>query len=333
MAENYLITGYHGAPHVTAENDRGINAAIFGAGRYVLDVGEKFRAEYIGNNTIRMYDGKLCDNGAAAGIPAGEYVDLVISNASQLMKRNDLIVFQYSQDASTLIESGAFVVLQGIETSGTPADPVLSQSDLLSGTASFDQMALWRVSVSGATISAPVQLYELANTNSEALEALAEIEGDITALETKVNANTTNISSISSQYNTLSQTVNNTAAKLPTNIAWTNLTVGSTYFSSVEQPKYSVYGKIVSVKGVVKAKSDIGYLLQPVLASGIPSAYRPSSLEVKLCATNAATYGTFLCQVTTAGEIKSMGFKPYASGEIDDIPANTELRFNLTYRI
>lgn len=155
MAKNYLITGYWGEPHVTAENDRGIHAAAFGTGRFVLPVGEQFKAEYIGNNTIRMYDGKLIDNGAAAGIPAGEYVDLLISNAGQGMKRNDLIVFQYSQDASTLIESGVFVVIQGAETVGTPSDPTLTQSDLLSGKATFDQMALWRVTVSGTDIGTP----------------------------------------------------------------------------------------------------------------------------------------------------------------------------------
>lgn len=158
---NYLITGYWGEPHVTAENDRGINAAIFGTGRFVLPVGEQFRAEYIGNNTIRIYDGKLMNNGAAAGIPAGEYVDILIANASQGMKRNDLIVFQYSQDASTLIEKGEFVVIQGNETSGTAADPTLTQEDLLTNRATFDQMALWRVPVSGTAISTPVQMFEV----------------------------------------------------------------------------------------------------------------------------------------------------------------------------
>ncbi len=161
MADNYLITGYWGEPHVTAENDRGINAAMFGTGRFVLPVGEQFKAEYIGNNTVRVYDGKLMDNGAAAGIPVGEYVDLLISNAGQGMKRNDLIVFQYAQDASTLIESGTFVVIQGEETTGTASDPALEQEDLLSGTATFDQFALWRVAVSGTTISAPVQVFDV----------------------------------------------------------------------------------------------------------------------------------------------------------------------------
>jgi hypothetical protein len=161
MAENYLITGYWGEPHVTAENDRGINAATFGTGRFVLPVGERFRAEYIGNNTVRLYDGKLMDNGAAAGIPVGEYVDLLIANAGQNMKRNDLIVFQYSMDASSMIESGKFVVIQGAETRGTASDPVLTQGDLLSGKATFDQFAMWRVPVSGTTISAPVQLFSV----------------------------------------------------------------------------------------------------------------------------------------------------------------------------
>lgn len=166
MTDNYLITGYWGEPHVTAENDRGINAAMFGTGRFILPVGEQFRAEYIGNNTVRMYDGKLMNNGAAAGIPAGEYVDLLISNAGQGMERNDLIVFQYSQDSSTLIESGKFVVIQGTETDGTASDPELIQEDLLTNKATFDQMALWRVSVSGTTISAPVQVFEVYEVNS-----------------------------------------------------------------------------------------------------------------------------------------------------------------------
>lgn len=175
MADNYLITGYWGEPHVTAENDRGINAAMFGTGRFVLPVGEQFQAEYIGNNTIRMYDGKLMDNGAAAGIPVGEYVDLLIANAGQGKKRNDLIVFQYSQDASTLIESGVFTVIQGTESSGTASDPALTQADLLSGEAAFDQMALWRVPVSGTTISAPVKLFSVSK-DLPGLKAWAEGE-------------------------------------------------------------------------------------------------------------------------------------------------------------
>ncbi len=159
MPNNYLITGYWGEPHVTAENDRGIHASMFGAGKFVLPVGKQFEATYIGNNTIRMYDGKLIDNGAIAGIPAGEYVDLRIYNAGSGMKRNDLIVFEYKRDSSTNIESGTFTVLSGAETSGTPVDPLLTYSEnLLEGNAWRDQIALWRVTVEGTTIGDPVRI-------------------------------------------------------------------------------------------------------------------------------------------------------------------------------
>lgn len=161
---NYLITGYHGEPHVTPENDRGINASIFGTGRFVLPVGEQFRAEFIGNNTVRMYDGKLMDNGAAAGIPVGEYIDFLIPNAGQGMNRDDHIIFQYSLDPSTLVESGTFTVVQGEEyqlSAGTGTVPELTQSDLLTGEATLDQMALWRVPVSDVTISAPVRVFDV----------------------------------------------------------------------------------------------------------------------------------------------------------------------------
>ena len=155
MADNYLITGYRGEAHVTAENDRRIHAAAFGTGRFVLPIGEQFRAEYIGSNKIRIHSGMLMDNGTAADIPIGETVDLSVYNAGQGMKRNDLIVFAYTKNSSTLIESGVFKVVMGTETSGTPSDPTLTQNDLLSGNAVVENMPLWRVTVSGTSIGTP----------------------------------------------------------------------------------------------------------------------------------------------------------------------------------
>lgn len=167
MADNYLITGYWGEPHITPENDRGIHASIWGAGRFVLPIGERFKAEYIGNNIIRMYDGKLIDNGAVAGIPAGEYVDMSIANAGQGMIRNDVIVFQYHKDITTQVESGSFVVVRGVEVSSGAADPTLTQEDLLTDEAVTDQMPLWRVTVSGSNIGSPVQMFSVAKTVSD----------------------------------------------------------------------------------------------------------------------------------------------------------------------
>ena len=186
MLDNYLITGYWGEPHVTAENDRGINAGIFGKGKFVLPVGEQFRAEYIGNNTVRMYDGKLMDNGAAAGIPAGRYVDLSISEAGQGMNRNDIICFQYTKDVGTLVERGFFGVIKGTETTGTATDPTFVEGDLLSDDAAIDIMALWRVRVSGSVISAPEQLFDVYVRKPVAMQGI-ETTGNGAAYEAKVD--------------------------------------------------------------------------------------------------------------------------------------------------
>lgn len=205
MDNNYLITGYWGEPHVTAENDRGVNAAIFGAGRFVFPVGNQFRAEYIGNNTVRVYDGKLIDNGAIAGIPAGRYVDLLVSETGQGMKRNDLIVFQYSKDAATLFESGNFVVVKGAETNGKAADPALTQQDILSDTATLDQMPLWRVSVSNTVISEPVQLFtvceNLGNIHKALTQKMALFSDEVEATIDQVRTFEINVTAADDGYN------------------------------------------------------------------------------------------------------------------------------------
>ena len=170
MANNYLITGYWGEPHVTPENDRGIHAGLFGTGRFVLPVGEQFRAEYIGNNTVRMYDGKLMDNGAAAGIPAGKYVDLLIANASTGFRRNDIIAFRYTLDNATLIERGEFIVIRGPEDTDSPVDPEYTQNNLLSNTAKIDHMPLYRVQMRGSSVYMIEKMFTLSENMAQAAE-------------------------------------------------------------------------------------------------------------------------------------------------------------------
>ena len=203
MEENYLITGYHGKPHVTAENDRGIHAGIFGSGKYVLPVGMKFHAEYIGNNTVRMYDGKLMNNGAAAGIPAGRFIDFTIPEASSGKQRNDLIVFQYDRNTETLIESGSFRVVRGSETDGTAEPPALISENLLSGEAVNDQMALWSINVSGVVISDPVQVFAVSKT----LESVAASNDAIVATSTDGRNFYANSDGFSGLHNGMSITV------------------------------------------------------------------------------------------------------------------------------
>ena len=302
MTNNYLITGYWGETHVTAENDRGFNAAVFGAGRFVLPVGEMFRAEYIGNNTVRVYDGKLLDGGALAGIPAGKYIDFLIPEAGQGMNRNDLIIFEYSQDASTLIESGVFKVVSGVETSGTAADPVLYEEDILSDEATLDQMALFRVPVSGAVISAPEIMFNtkfpgerIAAAHSEnGVAYTAELPGisnlynglEITIIPDKESTSTAitlNVNGLGEKYVRLPQSFNTAALAQPEEADYfaagrpvklmydaTYLNRGSWVVSGKQsQSAQDLYGSVITNKTISLTASDWSNNKQTVSATGV----------------------------------------------------------------
>lgn len=165
MATNYLITGYRGEPHVTAEEDRHINAAIFGGGKFVLSIGEQFFAEHIGNNTVRMYDGVLLDNGAAVSLPAGHYLDFQIPAASSGKERIDLIAFRYHKDQSTLVETGEFNYYKGNESTNAVAS-VLPEGDLLDPETAQDHFPLWEIHVNGSAVTSVVQRFSVANNIS-----------------------------------------------------------------------------------------------------------------------------------------------------------------------
>lgn len=326
MADNYLITGYRGEPHVTAENDRCIHAAMFGTGRFVLPIGEQFRAEYVGNNTVRIYDGMLMDNGAAAGIPVGEYVDLPISNAGQGMKRNDLIIFQYSQDTSTLIESGIFTVIQGTETEDTASDPNLTMGDLLSGKTAFDQMALWRVSVSGAVISEPVQVFEVCKNIKTAGIPVAEatsadgVAYSVTipgVYELYAGFEVTIIPNMGSASTAITLDINGLGAKfvrLPvsTNTAMMAQPDTESYFVEnrpvklIYDPKYASKGSWVVVGRQLPSADDL-YGTVPVEKGGTGASNGSDALQNLFAAgatvLSAHQYGTSLPAAGTPGRI------------------------------
>lgn len=152
---NYIITGHTGEPHVTAVQQRRINAGLSGSGRYILPVGGNLACSYIGSNTVRVSGGVARINGMDVGIDPGTYVDLAISNGTQGVARNDLVVIRYTKDQATGIEVADFVIVTGTPGAG---DPSLTQGSLIDGTTLLDETALARVVVTGTTISSPVML-------------------------------------------------------------------------------------------------------------------------------------------------------------------------------
>lgn len=146
-----IVTGYTGTPHITAQQDRDLNAGIVGNGNYILNVGAKLAASIVSNNEIAVSDGALIMQGCLGVIEAGDIQTLTISNGTAGMQRKDLIVAEYTKSGSG-VESLDLKVIEGTPAASDPADPVYVEQSIRNG-ATLSQVPLYRVNISGISIT------------------------------------------------------------------------------------------------------------------------------------------------------------------------------------
>ncbi len=153
-----LVDGYNGGvAHITADQIRDHNIAMYGTGDYVLPVGDKFAYEIVNNNTINLSSGMVVMCGARAVTGYGKTEVLTIENGTSGYKRSDIIVAEYSKDNESLVESVTVKVVKG--TLGSDySDPELVTGDIRAG-ATKRQMALYRVKVNGLSIEAVEKMW------------------------------------------------------------------------------------------------------------------------------------------------------------------------------
>lgn len=207
MANISMVTGYTGEPHVTSAEQGAVNAAVFGQGKYVLDVGDKLSATVKDNTTITINDGYVMDQGRQMGIASGDVVNVKIPLGTSGYKRNDIIVVRYNRDLSTGIESAELTVKVGVSTTGNPTDATVVSGDILSGD-SVDEMALYRVKVEGTSIIEVEPMFQIINSVPEyALQNVAEFESE---MDTKYNSFTSSSETKYNEFkNSLEDSVNN----------------------------------------------------------------------------------------------------------------------------
>ena len=158
MADLHLVTGYKGTAHITSDDQGLFNAGCVGSADFVLATGDRFNAEVISNNTVRIYNGSLLMSGRHVNMKSTAYIDMAIANGTTGSNRNDLIVVRYTKNQSTGIESAELMVLQGASTTGVAVDPSYNATSILSGGAVYD-MRLYRVRLSGLNIEAVEPLF------------------------------------------------------------------------------------------------------------------------------------------------------------------------------
>lgn len=169
-----LVTGYWGMEHITAEQDADLNAGIIGSGNYVLNIGEKMRAEAVSANQVRIFDGVFMAYGRQCILGDGEYEDVTIENGTPGLVRNDMIVVKYKKDEESGKENATFAVLKG-ETGSVVKDPVPNRQDIRSG-AFESEVPMYRVKINGLAIEKIEPLFSIPMTNDDLSKKASDLD-------------------------------------------------------------------------------------------------------------------------------------------------------------
>lgn len=154
----HLITGYAGYEHIQSADDGAFNAALVGGGQYVMEMGNKFAASIIDNNTVRLLDGDGMMFGRYFRIEPNSYEDITITTGTAGLNRIDLICATYKKNEDDGTETVYPEVIKGKEAS-TATMPNYTTGNILNG-AVFNQMPLYKCEIEGVVLKRVVPLLE-----------------------------------------------------------------------------------------------------------------------------------------------------------------------------
>lgn len=128
-----IVTGHRGEDHVTSNDIQAFNIALFGAGQYVLGVGQEFSADLIDATHVKFWDGEGIMSGVHFRIPTGQTETVTIDPGELGKQRIDLICARYTKDALTGVEDVSLHVITGISASSGAVAPDYESGDVLYG--------------------------------------------------------------------------------------------------------------------------------------------------------------------------------------------------------
>lgn len=159
MGNMNLVTGYAGKEHVTAADQGALYAALVGNGNYVLDLGEKFAATKLSDNSVRIASGEALLQGRHCRIDNGLYIDQAVESGTAGYLRNDLVCIRYTVDENTGVEDANLVIVRGTPVAASPADPAHTAGDILGG-GKLAEFPIYRLRLNGITLEAIEPLFE-----------------------------------------------------------------------------------------------------------------------------------------------------------------------------
>lgn len=181
----HLVTGYAGKEHITSADQGSFNAAVMGAGEFVLEGGEQFRCQVISNNKVRIYDGEALMQGRHIKSERNTYEETTHDNGTQGYQRIDLVVLTYTKDATTGIENVTMDVIKGTPSASNPDVPEYVTGDILNLGDLKNQMPLYKIPFDGLSIGEPVAMFKTIS----ALETMkAEVDAEAEAKKAELDA-------------------------------------------------------------------------------------------------------------------------------------------------
>ena len=169
----HLITGYKGYEHIKSSDQGRFNAAFFGQGQFVMNIGNNISASITSNNNVRILDGDILMHGRHISINHDTYEDVTIATGTSGKNRIDLIVMTYERNESDGKEDAYIEVIKGTESDGTATTPTYTSGNILEG-ASKNQMPLYKVNISGVVLSSVEKLFTVIPTYKDLAEQYAQ---------------------------------------------------------------------------------------------------------------------------------------------------------------
>lgn len=139
----------------------------------VMDRGKKLLLTVASANSIKIADGIVVIQGRPYVIYPNELVTLTVENGTQNMKRNDLVVAEFSKDSSS--ETFSFKVIKGTAVASNPVDPSISQQDTLTSGTRY-QLPLYRIRLNGINIEGTDDLRTYIPSLHKTMQVISETD-------------------------------------------------------------------------------------------------------------------------------------------------------------
>lgn len=329
-----IVTGRTGKPHVTSEDDRLLQQAIWKEdGIFAFEPSKMVDA-----NTFRVMPINILFQGCHARILPGEYEDLRIDSGEAGKKRYDLIVARYEMDTDG-IESIKLVVIKGtaVPTSGTAVMPSYITGDINKG-ATIADMLLWEIPITGINVGAPVlqctkllglkdkitkgESYTKAEsdkTTDEIYTRIDSTERSIESLSASVNINANNISAAEKSASTaksaadaareMTEENSNSIQTLNSELQQTNVNVNANAKSIKDAQKTAEAGRVVT------GSTRLNYSFEAGMAGN-----NKQSFDIP-----AGTNGVFVV-LKSASNITYLGYDYTISGSVCTVTVQYDIK-------